>query len=145
MKTLKNTSLIIAIIALTSFVLQEVNNIFKTEQIKDAAELAKIIKDPKAVKPAIFNVGPMPQIKGAVKSGIGASLSGQEQFEYDISKLPKNKEVIVYCGCCKLKTCPNIKPVLDMLNTKGFKNAKVLNLPNNLQEDWIDKGFPMDK
>jgi thiosulfate/3-mercaptopyruvate sulfurtransferase len=115
-------------------------------QLVAPADLAKILNDPSAKKPAIICVGPVDLVKTAVLLPHAAStLSGMEDLKYLISKYPKTKEVILYCGCCKLKTCPNIKPAFEYLKANGYVNAKVLNLPANLDEDWKEKGYPMEK
>ncbi|MFT3945378.1 MAG: hypothetical protein QM763_00275 [Agriterribacter sp.] len=60
-----------------------------------------------------------------------------------LAKEKKYKEIIVYCGCCPYKNCPNIRPAYAILNTLGFTNFKLLDLPQNLKVDWIDRGYPM--
>ncbi len=57
---------------------------------------------------------------------------------------PRNKEIVIYCGCCPLSGCPNIEPAYRKLEEMKFSNFKILDLPQDLQEDWIDKGYPMN-
>lgn len=132
-------------LVLFSFKIIQNDTPFKKEQLKDPAILVKVLNDPKAIKPYIYNVGPMQLIKGAINIGPGASLANQDKFEYEVGKIAKDKEIIIYCGCCKLKTCPNITPIFDYLISAGYKKSYILNLPENLQQDWIDKGYPMAK
>ncbi len=114
------------------------------EQVMQPEELAKILKDPKAKKPVILNTGTMRNIKTALLYGPVSDPKGFETFKTEAVKIPKEKEVVIYCGCCKMNHCPNIAPAFDFLKSKGYKNIKVLNLQEDLVFDWVNKGYPMD-
>ena len=60
-----------------------------------------------------------------------------------LSKLPKSTFLVVYCGCCPFERCPNIRPAVTLLKNLGFKNGRLLNLPTNLKQNWVDKGYPL--
>jgi rhodanese-related sulfurtransferase len=109
------------------------------------AELAQKINDPKAVKPVIYNVGPVDQIRGAINIGQVNSEEGIAKFKREVAKVAKDKEVVVYCGCCSSENCPNIRPAIAHLTESGYKKAKVLNIPTGIKEDWVQKGYPVDK
>ena len=115
----------------------------KKEQLIQPAELAKKLTDPKEVKPVIFNVGPVDQIKTAISAGPVNDDAGFKKFRYEVSKIPKDKEVVVYCGCCSSENCPNIRPAIKFLTESGYKKAKVLNIPTGIKEDWVQKDYPM--
>ncbi|MBA3970873.1 MAG: rhodanese-like domain-containing protein [Bacteroidetes bacterium] len=118
----------------------------KKEQLLQPQELAYMINNPKAVKPVILNLGPVDQIKGAIKAGSVNDDDGFKKFKAEVNKIDdKNKTVVVYCGCCTLDNCPNIRPAVKYLTDNGFKKAKVLNIPTGIKEDWVQKGFPMEK
>jgi hypothetical protein len=34
--------------------------------------------------------------------------------------------VVIYCGCCPLDKCPNVRPAFTLLKTMGFTNLHVL-------------------
>lgn len=91
----------------------------------------------------IFNIGPAGSIKDAIEIGDGRDEESQLKFEKEINKLPKGAEIVIYCGCCPFKNCPNIRPIFKILDDNKFVNHKLLNLSENLKVDWIDKGFPM--
>ena len=114
------------------------------EQLIEPATLAAIIKDPKTKKPVIYNIGPSGKIRGSIEIGPGRDPENIEKLKALLSKLPKETEIVIYCGCCPFKDCPNIRPPFQLLNKMGFKNHKLLNLPRNLKVDWIDKGYPMN-
>lgn len=129
-------------ILLFSFVKQDP---IKKEQIIQPQELAYAINNPKAIKPVIFNVGNVDQIKGAIHIGAVSDSKGMKKFKYEVVKIEKDKLVVVYCGCCSSDNCPNIRPAIKYLNDNGYKKAKVLNIPTGIKEDWVQKGFPVEK
>lgn len=119
--------------------------LWKKEQLMGTAELAEKIKTNAKDKPLIMNVGPMEKIKTAVDVGRATSVTGIEKIKSTVAMENKNKVVVVYCGCCSYASCPNIKPAYDALIANGFKNAKVLELPVGIKEDWVAKGYPMEE
>lgn len=118
---------------------------WKKEQLMPAKELADKINANTKDKPLIFNVGPMDNIKTAVSLGFATNATFGERLKSALTMESKNKAIVVYCGCCSSKTCPNIKPAYDMLLSLGFKNTKILDIPENLKPDWVAKGYPMEK
>jgi len=120
------------------------DNPWTEKQLKDPAVLAAAIADPKAPRPVIFNIGPVQQIKGAIAIGPVTKTDNLEKLKQQLAKLPKDKEVIIYCGCCPYSRCPNVRPAFELLQKLKFKNAKLLNLPSNLNDDWISKGYPLE-
>jgi len=124
--------------------LPQSDNPWTDKQLKDPAVLAAAIADPKAPRPLIFNIGPVQQIKGAIAIGPATKPDNLEKLKQQLAKLPKDKEVIIYCGCCPYSRCPNVRPAFELLQKLKFKNAKLLNLPSNLNDDWISKGYPLE-
>jgi thiosulfate/3-mercaptopyruvate sulfurtransferase len=61
-----------------------------------------------------------------------------------IKTLQRNVEIVIYCGCCPMKNCPNIRPAYRILKEMGFSNLRVLNLPTNFHTDWVAKGYPVE-
>lgn len=117
----------------------------KKENLIQPQELANLIVNPKAVKPVIFNVGNVDQIKGAINIGAINTEEGMKKFKFEVGRLAKDKQIVVYCGCCSSDNCPNIRPAIKYLIDNGYKNAKVLNIPVGIKEDWVQKGFPVEK
>ena len=114
------------------------------KQLKAPAALAATLADAKAPQPVIFNIGPVQQIKNAIAIGPTKSPANFDKLKQQLAKLPKDKEVIIYCGCCPFSRCPNVRPAFELLQKMKFKNGKLLNLPSNLNDDWISKGYPME-
>lgn len=113
------------------------------EQLMPPAELAKAISGGKAANIHIFDIGPAGEIKGAVHIGEGRDPANIGKLRTELEKLPKDAQVVIYCGCCPFKNCPNVRPAFTLMNEMGFTNQRLLDLSENLKVDWIDKGYPM--
>ncbi len=118
-------------------------NTWTEKDLMEPSALAAIISNPKAKQAQIFNIGVVEDIKGAKKMGGASVKANLEKFKNALSSLPKNTLVVVYCGCCPFEKCPNIRPAFNLMKSMGFTNGKLLNLPTNLKQNWIDKGFPL--
>ena len=114
------------------------------KELKDPAALAATLADAKAPKPAIFNIGPVQDIKGAISIGPTVVPENLDKLKQQLAKVPKDKEVIIYCGCCPFRRCPNIRPAFELLKKMKYTKGKLLNLPSSLKDDWISKGYPME-
>src|SRR5690348_7876139 len=73
-----------------------------------------------SAKPAIFYVGPnvlyhSKHIPSAVFAGPGGKADGLALLKAAVEKLPRDREIVIYCGCCPWDHCPNIKPAMAML------------------------------
>ncbi len=105
--------------------------------------LADHIEQGKKPMPLVLNIGPQAVIKGSVDVGPGSEKPNIKKLENLLSKVDKNREVVIYCGCCPFDRCPNIRPAFSKVKQMGFKNAKLLNIPKNIKTDWIDKNYPV--
>lgn len=111
-------------------------------QLLAPAELAaKINQHMEGV--VIFNIGPAGKIKNAITIGATEEKANVSKLKEQLAALPKNSEIVIYCGCCPFEHCPNVRPAFTLLKEMHFTNARLLNLPKNLKSDWIDKGYPM--
>ncbi|MVM29967.1 rhodanese-like domain-containing protein [Spirosoma sp. HMF4905] len=113
------------------------------EQLLEPADLAATITSTDASKPLIISIGPAATIKTSIGVGPGSEVENLVKLEKLLSKEPKNREIVIYCGCCPFAKCPNVRPAFTKLNELGFKNHKLLNVSKNLKTDWIDKGYPV--
>ena len=114
---------------------------WKAAELLDPAMLAGQLKTGNA--PVIFNIGAVEDIKTAKHVGPVSDAKNLAKFKEMISALPKNTPVVIYCGCCALPKCPNVRPAYKELKAAGFTNIHVLNLAVNLKTNWIAKGFPL--
>jgi len=109
-------------------------------------ELAANLSD----KPAIFHVGfntlyrNGKHIPGSVYAGPGARAEGLAELKAAVEKLPKDREIVIYCGCCPWDHCPNIRPAFALLHDLGFTHVKALYIAENLKTNWTDAGYPVE-
>jgi thiosulfate/3-mercaptopyruvate sulfurtransferase len=61
-----------------------------------------------------------------------------------VQRLEPTAPIVIYCGCCPMNKCPNIRPAYRALKSSKFENVRVLNLPDNLHTDWTAKGYPVE-
>lgn len=115
-----------------------------TKDLMEPATLANMMNNAKSQKPVIYNIGPVADIQGAIKIGSTVDKAALEKLKKELTKVPKDKMVVIYCGCCPFRTCPNVRPAFKLLKELGYKNARLLNLKQNLKVDWTDYGYPMD-
>jgi hypothetical protein len=78
-------------------------------------------------------------------AGPGSTAEGIESLKTAVAKLRKNEEIVVYCGCCPMVDCPNVRPAYSTLTKLGFTNVKVLDIPTNFHTDWVAKGYPVEE
>lgn len=81
-------------------------------------------------------------IPGAVYPGAGSRADGLEALKAAVMALPRDREVVLYCGCCPWDMCPNIQPAFALLRKMGFTRLKALLIPTNFAADWLDQGYP---
>ena len=121
--------------------------------VASAADLA-LIQPPefqaqlagKGARPVILMVGPnvlyrSKHIPGAIYAGPGVMETGLAVLKMEAGKLPRDREVVLYCGCCPWDHCPFIKPAMNLLKEMGFTKAKALYLPTGFKVDWLEKGY----
>ena len=112
-------------------------------------ELARILRSPGVEKPAMFHVGfrvlfAQAHIPASQFAGPGANQTGLDALRKAVSALPKTKAIVLYCGCCPWERCPNLEQPWRMLIAAGFSRLKVLYLPKNFGQDWVQKGYPAE-
>jgi thiosulfate/3-mercaptopyruvate sulfurtransferase len=81
-------------------------------------------------------------IKDSAFAGPGSKPDGLEALKKAVDGVPKDREIILYCGCCPWEKCPNIRPAYAMLHDMGYRKVRTVMIPENLAKDWIDKGYP---
>lgn len=134
--------LLIVAIFVNSFAQSANTEPWKENQLMPPAELAAIINNPNALKPFIFSIGPGAYVKGSIDIGPANEKDNLKKLKAELSKLPKNANIVIYCGCCPFEHCPNIRPAFELLNKMKLTNHKLLSLQKNIKVDWIDKGYP---
>jgi hypothetical protein len=118
-------------------------------QTVQPADLNKELANPKTA-PVVLFVGfqrlySAGHIKGALYHGSGGNTEGLAQIKSWAAGLPRSTNLVIYCGCCPLDHCPNLRPAFTALHDLGFTKLRVLMLPTSFEADWANKGLPYDK
>jgi hypothetical protein len=121
------------------------NDPWTPQQLLAPADLAKVLNNPKSPQPVIYSIGMQAIIKSSVDIGPTMRTENLNVLKQKLSKLSKNSQIVIYCGCCPFSRCPNIRPAMALLKSMQFTNYKLLNLPENIKVDWIDLGYPMSE
>jgi len=116
-------------------------------QLIQPEDLVRILKSNQKEKPLLLHVGSrvmfsQVHIPGSEYAGPGSTQAGIQSLEDTVAALPKNRHIILYCGCCPWNRCPNIGQAYNRLHDLGFTSVKVLYLANNFGDDWVNKGYP---
>jgi thiosulfate/3-mercaptopyruvate sulfurtransferase len=150
MKTAKRFTLLLlpAVCLISSQVIAQWSPIAPGRLI-NPEDLVKLLQASKE-KPLMLQVGShmlflQAHIPGSEYAGPAANESGLQQLRKRVESLPRNKFIVLYCGCCPWNHCPNVKPADDALHTMGFSNVKVLYIADNFGTNWVDKGYPTAK
>ena len=83
-------------------------------------------------------------IPSSIYVGPASRAEGLSALKTAAAGLPRDVEVILYCGCCPYDQCPNVKPATALLKKMGFTRVKTLMIPTNFAADWIDHGYPVE-
>jgi thiosulfate/3-mercaptopyruvate sulfurtransferase len=116
---------------------------WKSEDLIEPSELSDTIKSNKNI-PLIFSIGPGAIILHSKDIGMVKEAENMQKFKEQLSSLPKDAQIVIYCGCCPYEHCPNVRPAIQLLKDMKFTNYKLLDLPHNIKIDWIDKGYPTE-
>jgi thiosulfate/3-mercaptopyruvate sulfurtransferase len=80
----------------------------------------------------------------ALDAGPGSKPEGIEALKKAAAGLSKDADIVIYCGCCPMVKCPNIRPAYRTLKDMGFAHVRVLNIPTNMHADWFSKDYPSE-
>lgn len=101
-------------------------------------------------RPTVICVGFRPlyegaHVPGALFHGAASTPQGIADLKGWAQDVPRSSNIVLYCGCCPLQHCPNLKPGFLALRGMGFTNLRVLLLPSDFKTDWIEKGYAVEK
>lgn len=114
------------------------------------AELAEKLSGPAAGRPVVLQIGfevlyQGAHIPGAIFAGPASTVEGAARLRAEAARIARDKEVVIYCGCCPWEKCPNVHPAYDELRKMGFSKLVVLLIPQDFAHDWIGAGFPVQR
>ena len=119
----------------------------KTELLEPSvlAGLMKESKPPAVICVAFPVLYRVKHIQHASYAGPGSKPEGIEMLKNAVANLPKNVDLVIYCGCCPMVRCPNIRPAYRTLKEMGFTHVRVLSIPTNMNADWYSKNYPSEE
>jgi thiosulfate/3-mercaptopyruvate sulfurtransferase len=126
-----------------------INPPWTSSQVLHAEDLSRSVSDKKAGQPQIFQVGfetmfKTQHVPGSVYAGPGRTDAGLEILKKAVAGVPKDRMIVLYCGCCPWDHCPNMKPAFNLLHSLGYMQVKVVEIPSSFGVDWVDKGYPVE-
>ncbi|HUA19968.1 MAG TPA: rhodanese-like domain-containing protein [Bryobacteraceae bacterium] len=80
----------------------------------------------------------------AVYIGPTVNPEGIAALKKAVANLPQDTSIVLYCGCCPMTKCPNIRPAYRALKEMGYTHLQVLDIPTNMHTDWYSKGYPSE-
>lgn len=112
------------------------------------AELAKELAG--ADRPVVICTAPaflyrVAHIPGAVLHGPASDPAGLASLTEWAQTLPRSTSLVIYCGCCPMRDCPNLRPAWAALKGLGFTRVRVLILADSFRADWIERGYPIER
>lgn len=98
-------------------------------------------------KPMLIQIGfkmlfDQSHIPGSIYAGPASRPDGIKTLKETLKNVDHNKNIVIYCGCCKWVDCPNIRPGFKAVEDMGFKNVKLLYLKNTYMINWANEGYP---
>jgi len=122
---------------------------WSASQTVQPADLLKELGDSKSAPTVVFvgfkRLYTSGHIKGAQYHGTAGNEAGIQELNAWASSLPRSTNLVIYCGCCPMERCPNLRPAFTALHDLGFTKLRVLILPTDFAADWADKGYPYEK
>ncbi len=112
-----------------------------SDQLIEPADLAQTLNSNKNI-PLIYCVGPGVVIPHSIDIGMTKDQKNLQKLRDSLSTVPRDANIVIYCGCCPFEHCPDVRPAISLLNEMKFTNYHLLNLPHNIKTDWIAKGYP---
>jgi len=92
--------------------------------------------------PLLYNSKHLPK---AVFAGPGSKPDGIEMLKKAVAGLPKDADILLYCGCCPMDKCPNLRPAFKTLKELGYTHVRVLNIPTNMSTASYTKNYPTEQ
>ena len=126
------------------------NDPWTVKQVITPSELEHKLTSKKGMKPDVLQIGfdflyDQGHIPGSKYIGAASSEKGITALKNYVKKLKKTAPIVIYCGCCPMAHCPNVKPAFETLKKMGYKNVKLLYLPDDFDQDWAQKWISCSK
>jgi hypothetical protein len=114
------------------------------------AELDSMLAGPDTTRPMLLHVGfnvlyHGGAIPGSRYVGPGSKPEGIAAMQAVVKDLPRDRTIVLYCGCCPWDHCPNMRPAFRAMHDLGFTRVRALYITKNLDVDWAEAGYPIEK
>ena len=118
----------------------------KTDLVQPADFAAQLQsgKTPMVISVAFSVLYRSRHILHAVEAGPTEKPENIEALKKLVARSPKDADIVIYCGCCPMVRCPNVRPAYRTLKELGFTHVRVLEVPTNMHVDWYTKGYPSE-
>lgn len=114
------------------------------EDLVEPDVLANMMKNNEIDQKHIISIGFENVIKNSIDLGPANNSERLQMFTNYLRGISKDSPIVIYCGCCPFKDCPNIRPAMALVKDLQFENARLLHIKDNIRVDWIDKGYPVN-
>jgi hypothetical protein len=91
---------------------------------------------------ALYRAGAIP---GSRYAGPASRPEGLAALRHALEGVPRDRSIVLYCGCCPWDHCPNVRPAFQVAHGMGFTDVRVLYVAKDLDSDWVGRGFPVEK
>ncbi len=124
------------------------SNPWTPTQVTQPGQLAAVLSSNAVAKPIILQIGfnvlyRSKHIPGAIYAGPASTPAGLQTLRKAAGRLPKSADIYIYCGCCPIDKCPNVRPAFQTLKAMGFQHLHVVMLETNFGKDWVAHGYPI--
>jgi thiosulfate/3-mercaptopyruvate sulfurtransferase len=141
------SSAVVLAFAATLCLCQETSDPWPKSVVIEPAALAQTLqqsKPPMVISVAFPVLYHAKHIVHAIEAGPGSKPEGIEALKKAVAGLSKDADIVVYCGCCPMVKCPNIRPAYRTLKELGFTHIRVLDIATNMHDDWYEKNYPSE-
>lgn len=139
--------MISALLLATLVLSQESSNPWRQSELIEPSALVKSLQSSTppyvicVAFPILYHGRHIPR---AILAGPGAKPEGLDLLKAAASKLPRDENIVIYCGCCPMAKCPNVRPAYDLLKKLGFTHVRVLDAQTSMYIDWYSRGYPSE-
>jgi len=123
---------------------------WSNSQVVMPAQLLKELGGAPKTRPTVVYVGfdflyQAAHVPGAIFFGPARQDVGLDHLKAGVKGWPRDRDIVIYCGCCPFDHCPNVRPAFTTLKEMGFTHLRVLYIPHEFRSDWLQQGYPVEK
>lgn len=123
---------------------------WSNSQVMLAPQLVKELAGAPKTRPTVVYVGfdflyQAAHVPGAIFYGPARQDVGLERLKAGVKDWPRDRDIVIYCGCCPFDHCPNVRPAFVTLKEMGFTHLRVLYIPHEFRSDWLQQGYPVQR